>query len=230
MHDKADVFPEVALDQAISAEDVLFSPYWANPLHTGVKRLADVILSACLLLVAMPLLAVIAICVKLDSRGPVLYRWRVAGKGGHPFRSWKFRSMCVDADDKKPQLLQGNEMQGPVFKLHNDPRITRLGKYLRRYSLDELPQLFSVFIGDMSLVGPRPPLQTEYVSFTAAQKRKLAVKPGITCLWQVSGRNQIRDFDSWVNLDLEYIRTWSLCLDCKILWRTLATVLRGTGK
>jgi lipopolysaccharide/colanic/teichoic acid biosynthesis glycosyltransferase len=230
MRDKTDIFPEIALNQSVSAEDVLFSRYWTNPLHTGIKRLADVILSALLLLVAMPLFAAIAIGVKLDSRGPVLYRWRVVGKGGHSFRSWKFRSMCVDADAKKDQLLEGNEMRGPVFKLQNDPRITHLGKYLRRYSLDELPQLFSVFIGDMSLVGPRPPLQTEYVRFSEAQKRKLAVKPGITCLWQVSGRNEIRDFDSWVNLDLEYVRTWSLWLDCKILWRTVATVLRGTGK
>jgi lipopolysaccharide/colanic/teichoic acid biosynthesis glycosyltransferase len=230
MHDKTDVFPKVALNQVISEEDVLFSRYWANPLHTGIKRLADVVVSAFLLFVAMPLFVAIAIAVKVDSKGPVLYRWRVVGKGGHPFRSWKFRSMCVDADDKKDQLLEGNEMRGPVFKLQNDPRITRFGKYLRRYSVDELPQLFSVFIGDMSLVGPRPPLQTEYVRFSEAQKRKLAVKPGITCLWQVSGRNEIRDFDSWVNLDLEYIRTWSLWLDCKILWRTVATVLQGTGK
>jgi lipopolysaccharide/colanic/teichoic acid biosynthesis glycosyltransferase len=228
MYDKIDVFPE-ATPSPIS-EDVLFSRYWASPLHTGIKRLADVILSAVLLLVAMPLLAAIAVGVKLDSRGSVLYRWRVVGRGGRPFRSWKFRSMCVGADDKKEQLLEGNEMRGPVFKLQNDPRITRFGKYLRRYSLDETPQLFSVFIGDMSLVGPRPPLQTEYVRFSDAQKRKLAVKPGITCLWQVSGRNEIHDFDSWVNLDLEYVRTWSLWLDCKILWRTVATVLRGTGK
>jgi lipopolysaccharide/colanic/teichoic acid biosynthesis glycosyltransferase len=230
MHDRTDVFPQVALQEADSAADVLFSQYWTSPLHTGIKRLADVIISGLLLILAMPLLAMIAIAVKLDSRGPILYKWRVVGKDGRPFRSWKFRSMCIDADDKKGQLLDGNEMQGPVFKLQNDPRITRLGKYLRRYSLDELPQLFSVLIGDISLVGPRPPLQTEYLRFSPAQKRKLAVKPGITCLWQVSGRNDIRDFDRWVSLDLEYVRTWSLWLDCKILWRTVITVLRGTGK
>jgi lipopolysaccharide/colanic/teichoic acid biosynthesis glycosyltransferase len=230
MHDKIEVFSEIAVNPTVSRDTVSFSPRWASPLHTGIKRLVDAILSALLVLIAMPLFAVIAIGVKLDSSGPIFYRWRVVGKNGHPFRSWKFRSMCVDADDKKEQLLKGNEMQGPVFKLQNDPRITRLGRYLRRYSLDELPQLFSVLIGDMSLVGPRPPLQTEYVRFTPAQKRKLAVKPGITCLWQVSGRNKIRDFDHWVNLDLEYVRTWSLWLDCKILLKTVATVLRGTGK
>jgi lipopolysaccharide/colanic/teichoic acid biosynthesis glycosyltransferase len=230
MHGRTEMFPKVTLSQAASAQDVCFSRHWNNPWCTRIKRLADMILSAFLLLLATPLLAAIAIGVKLDSRGPVLYRWRVVGQGGHPFRSWKFRSMCVGADDKKEQLLDGNEMRGPVFKLQNDPRITRIGKYLRRYSLDELPQLFSVLIGDMSLVGPRPPLQTEYVRFSEAQKRKLAVRPGITCLWQVSGRNEIRDFDSWVNLDLEYVRTWSLWLDCKILWRTVTTVLRGTGK
>ena len=230
MHDKLEVFPEITLNPDVLEGPVSFSPYWASPLHTGIKRLSDVILSAFLLLISMPLLAAIAIGVKLDSRGPVLYKWRVVGKGGHPFLSWKFRSMCLDADKKKDQLLEDNEMRGPVFKLQNDPRITRLGKYLRRYSLDELPQFFSVLIGDMSLVGPRPPLETEYSQFSEAQKRKLAVKPGITCLWQVSGRNEIRDFDSWVYLDLEYVRTWSLWLDCKILWRTVVTVLRGTGK
>jgi lipopolysaccharide/colanic/teichoic acid biosynthesis glycosyltransferase len=230
MRDTTNALPKIAMDQTSWVRDVMFSPHWANPLHTGIKRLADVTISALLLLVTMPLLAVISIGVKLDSKGPILYRWHVVGKGGHFFRSWKFRSMCVDADKKKDELLTGNEMQGPVFKLQNDPRITRLGKYLRRYSLDELPQLFSVLIGDMSLVGPRPPLQSEYVRFSQAQKRKLAVKPGITCLWQVSGRNEIPDFDSWVNLDLEYVRTWSLWLDCKILGRTITTVLGGTGR
>lgn len=138
--------------------------------------------------------------------------------------------MCVDADQKKHHLLTHNEMQGPVFKLTDDPRVTRVGRFLRRYSLDELPQLFSVFIGDMALVGPRPPLQTEYSEFSALQKRKLAVTPGMTCLWQVSGRNDIRNFDEWVGLDLEYIGSWSLWLDCKILWMTLRAVLRGTGR
>jgi lipopolysaccharide/colanic/teichoic acid biosynthesis glycosyltransferase len=121
-------------------------------------------------------------------------------------------------------------MTGPVFKLTRDPRTTRVGVWIRRYSLDELPQLYSVLLGDMSLVGPRPPLETEYAQFTEFQKQKLAVKPGMTCLWQVSGRNRVHDFNDWVRLDLDYICNWSLTLDCKILLRTLAAVLRGTGR
>jgi lipopolysaccharide/colanic/teichoic acid biosynthesis glycosyltransferase len=211
-------------------DNVLLSPYWSSRLHTALKRVLDVILAATLFLITLPLMIVIAICIKLDSRGPVLYQWRVVGIKGKPFRSWKLRSMCVDADEKKQQLLVDNEMRGPVFKLQNDPRVTRVGRFLRRYSLDELPQFFSVLLGDMSMVGPRPPLQTEYVNFSTAQKQKLTVKPGITCLWQVSGRNQIRDFNEWAKLDLEYIRNWSLWLDCKLLWMTAAAVLRGTGQ
>jgi len=136
----------------------------------------------------------------------------------------------MNSDAMKKQLEPLNEMRGPVFKLTNDPRATRFGAWMRRYSLDELPQLWSVLKGDMSLVGPRPPLVSEYEQFTHFQKRKLAVKPGITCLWQVNGRNEIRDFDEWVKLDLEYIQHWSLWLDIKILLLTAAEVLGGSGK
>jgi lipopolysaccharide/colanic/teichoic acid biosynthesis glycosyltransferase len=138
--------------------------------------------------------------------------------------------MVVNADRLKEQLLEQNEMEGPVFKLKADPRVTGVGRILRKFSLDELPQLWSVFKGDMSLVGPRPPLQGEYAQFTEYQKQKLAVKPGITCLWQISGRNEIRNFDDWVRLDLEYIQTWSLWLDFKILLLTIPAVVRGTGR
>jgi lipopolysaccharide/colanic/teichoic acid biosynthesis glycosyltransferase len=138
--------------------------------------------------------------------------------------------MVTNADELKAELENRNEMTGPVFKLTHDPRITPLGSWMRRYSLDELPQLFSVVRGDMSLVGPRPPLVTEYERFTEYQKQKLAVMPGITCLWQVSGRNQVRDFDEWVRLDLEYIRDWSLTMDLKILLRTVSEVFAGSGK
>jgi len=138
--------------------------------------------------------------------------------------------MTTNADDLKPTLFEQNEMLGPVFKLTHDPRVTPLGKWMRRYSLDELPQLYSVLKGDMSLVGPRPPLVTEYAEFTDYQKQKLAVKPGITCLWQVSGRNRVVDFDQWVALDLEYIRNWSLLLDLKILLKTVREVVVGSGR
>jgi lipopolysaccharide/colanic/teichoic acid biosynthesis glycosyltransferase len=170
------------------------------------------------------------VLVKLTSRGPVLYRWRVVGKGGRPFVGYKFRSMIANADDMRRELLAQNEMTGPVFKLTRDPRVTKLGAWLRRYSLDELPQLYSVLKGNMSLVGPRPPLVTEYAQFTDYQKQKLAVKPGITCLWQVSGRNQVHDFNDWVDLDLEYIRNWSFGLDLKILLKTAREVCIGSGK
>jgi lipopolysaccharide/colanic/teichoic acid biosynthesis glycosyltransferase len=138
--------------------------------------------------------------------------------------------MVKNADDLKAALAAANEMTGPVFKVTHDPRVTQTGSWMRRYSLDELPQLYSVLKGDMSLVGPRPPLASEYARFTSFQRQKLAVKPGITCLWQVSGRNRVRDFDEWVRLDLEYIRTWSLGLDCRILLRTVGEVFRGSGK
>jgi lipopolysaccharide/colanic/teichoic acid biosynthesis glycosyltransferase len=183
-----------------------------------------------MLAVLLPFLLALAILVKLTSPGAVFYRWRVVGCGGRRFVGYKFRSMVENADALKPQLLRQNEMTGPVFKLTCDPRITPLGAWMRRYSLDELPQLYSVLAGDMSLVGPRPPLETEFAQFTDFQKQKLAVKPGITCLWQVNGRNQVHDFDDWVRLDLDYIRTWSLTLDFKILLRTLVEVFRGSGK
>jgi len=194
-----------------------------------VKRAIDLVGAGVLLGLLSPLFAAIAAAVKLTSAGPIFYRWQVVGKDGQAFTGYKFRTMVRDADALKAQLLAANEMSGPVFKMRRDPRITSVGRILRKLSLDELPQLWSVLKGDMSLVGPRPPLQTEYARFTDSQKRKLAVTPGITCLWQISGRNDISDFDEWVRLDLEYIRDWSLWLDVKILLRTIPAVLRGRG-
>lgn len=193
------------------------------------KRALDVIVSAMLLALLSPLLALIALAVKLTDNGPVFYPWLVVGQDGRCFTGFKFRTMVVDADLLKLRLLEQNEATGPVFKMRNDPRITRVGRVLRKYSLDELPQLWSVLKGDMSLVGPRPPLQSEYVHFTDWHKQKLSVKPGITCLWQISGRSEIRDFDDWVRLDLEYIRQWSIWLDLHILLQTIPVVLRGRG-
>lgn len=206
------------------------SPLWENSLLMGGKRAFDVVVSGSLLLLLSPFFLILAAAVKLTSRGPVFYRWRVVGKGGRPFTGYKFRSMCSNADQVKERLEHRNEMRGPVFKLTNDPRVTKLGAWMRRYSLDELPQLYSVLKGDMSLVGPRPPLVTEYVRFNQFQKQKLAVKPGMTCLWQVNGRNVVRDFDEWVELDLEYIRRWSFKLDMWILFKTAGEVFGGSGK
>ena len=210
--------------------EVIFSHDAGSGFHRGIKRAIDIAGAVALLILLSPLFLILAIVIKLSSPGQILYRWKVVGEGGKPFLSYKFRSMVHCADSLKAQLEAANEMTGPVFKITNDPRVTRPGRWMRRYSLDELPQLYSVLKGDMSLVGPRPPLVTEYERFTPWQKRKLAVKPGITCLWQISGRNRVRDFDQWVRLDLEYIRTWTLGLDCRILWRTLGEVFRGSGK
>jgi lipopolysaccharide/colanic/teichoic acid biosynthesis glycosyltransferase len=210
--------------------DSMRSPFWQSSLRVAIKRLTDVILSGLLLMLLSPLLFLLTLLVKVTSQGPIFYRWCVAGKDGHPFVGYKFRSMVANADQLKSQLLLHNEMTGPVFKLTRDPRITPLGAWMRRYSLDELPQLYSVLIGDMSLVGPRPPLITEFEQFSAFQRQKLSVKPGITCLWQVSGRNQVHDLDEWVRLDLKYISDWSLALDVRILLLTAREVLRGSGK
>jgi exopolysaccharide biosynthesis polyprenyl glycosylphosphotransferase len=203
---------------------------WGNAVFVSCKRGFDVCVSALLLVLLAPVFVALAVGVKLTSRGPVLYRWEVVGRGGRPFTGYKFRSMHANADELKKQLEPLNEMRGPVFKLTNDPRVTRFGAWMRRYSLDELPQLWSVLKGDMSLVGPRPPLVSEYARFSEFQKQKLAVKPGITCLWQANGRNEIRDFDEWVKLDLEYIQNWSLWLDFKILLKTARAVFEGSGK
>jgi lipopolysaccharide/colanic/teichoic acid biosynthesis glycosyltransferase len=151
------------------------------------------------------------------------------GKNGKPFAGYKFRTMVPNADKLKDQLRQFNEMQGPVFKMRNDPRVTRLGRFLRKFSLDELPQLYSVLKGDLSLVGPRAPLREEAERFEFWQRRKLSVQPGITCLWQVSGRGEICDFDKWASLDLEYVEKASTLLDLKILLRTIPAVLSGRG-
>ncbi len=191
-----------------------------------VKRLLDVVLAALLLVVLSPLMLLIALLIRLTSGAPVLYEWRVVGQGGRPFIGYKFRTMVVDADRRKHELLNRNEMSGgPVFKLKDDPRVTPIGKILRKYSLDELPQLWSVLKGDMSLVGPRPPLVSEYAQFEEWQKRKLAVKPGMTCLWQVRGKPN--DWHEWLRLDFEYIDHWSLWLDLKILFQTAWLVITG---
>ncbi len=208
----------------------MLSPRWNSPIRLACKRVMDVIGSTILLALFSPLMGVLTVLVKATSTGPVLYRWRVVGKDGEPFLGYKFRSMVTDAEHLKLKLEAQNEMTGPVFKLTGDPRITPFGLWMRRYSLDELPQFYSVLKGDMSLVGPRPPLATEYANFNEFQKQKLAVKPGITCLWQVSGRNNISDFDEWVTLDLKYIRNWSLTLDLEILVKTVREMFAGSGK
>ena len=176
------------------------------------------------------LFVLVALLIKLTSPGPVFFRQQRSGLHGRPFTMYKFRSMGTDAEQRKHELESMNEMSGPVFKVTNDPRVTPIGKLLRRTSIDEMPQLWNVLLGQMSLVGPRPLPVEEVRRFTdLAHRRRLSVKPGLTCLWQISGRNNVCDFQEWVRLDLEYIDQWSLWLDLKILAKTLPAVVRATG-
>ena len=195
-----------------------------------LKHLADRALALLLLLICAVFFAIIALLIKISSPGPVIFRQARGGKNGRPFTIYKFRTMVTDAEMQRDELQRMNQMDGPVFKITKDPRVTKIGRFLRKSSLDELPQLWNVFKGDMSLVGPRPLPMYEVEKFeTTAQRRRLAMKPGITCLWQISGRSNITSFDRWVALDLEYIDNWSLWLDVKILLRTLPVVLFGFG-
>lgn len=205
--------------------------YRATPYRytaMALKRGGDFLGALIMTILASPIMLAAAVAVKLDSRGPMLFKQVRSGRSGRRFYIYKFRTMSCDAEKKKASLLNRNEMSGPVFKIKNDPRITRIGKFLRKYSIDELPQLFNVIAGDMSLVGPRPPLPSEVIGYEPWQRRKLSVRPGLTCLWQVNGRNAI-DFNDWMRLDLEYIDSWSPALDMKILARTIPTVLKGSG-
>ena len=207
----------------------LLPPQWDSEV-VFCKRLFDITVSAVLLLLLCPFFLLIAIIIKIGTPHlPVFYRWRVVGRNGVEFTGYKFTTMVGDADELKAHLMAQNQMNGPVFKMENDPRVTPFGRFLRKYSLNELPQLVSVFKGDMSLVGPRPAFRHELDRYEFWHKRKLSIKPGITCLWQVRGRNRINNFDDWVKMDLEYIDTWSLWLDFKILVKTAWIVVRGTG-
>ncbi len=192
------------------------------------KRALDVVVAALALAILLPLFVIIAVVIRLDSPGPVLYRCTRVGRGGVPFTFWKFRSMANGADCDKSKLLHLNEVDGPVFKLSRDPRMTRVGRWLRRTSIDELPQLVHVLVGHMTLVGPRPPEPEEVVQYEPWQRRRLAVRPGLTCLWQISGRSLI-GFEEWMRLDLEYVSRRSFALDLRILLRTIPAVISGRG-
>jgi exopolysaccharide biosynthesis polyprenyl glycosylphosphotransferase len=193
-----------------------------------VKRPFDIASSLLGLLLLSPVFLLIAVLIKLDSPGPVFFRQRRVGKSGRQFTFYKFRSMVQEAEELKKRLLHLNEVDGPAFKISDDPRVTQVGRLLRRTSADELPQLWNVLRGDMSLVGPRPPLPSEVEHYEHWQREKLEVVPGITCLWQISGRSHI-GFTEWMRLDIEYIRKQSLGLDVKILARTLPAVVSRRG-
>ncbi len=205
-----------------------FETFHAREWQLFVKRLMDIALSLSLLILLSPLMLIVAILIKLTSKGPVLFKQVRCGLNGRHFTLYKFRTMVVGAEMKKRELEKMNEMDGPVFKIRRDPRITPLGRILRKFSIDELPQLFNVLKGDMSIVGPRPPLPVEVELYQLWQRRRLSLKPGLTCIWQVSGRNKIK-FEKWMEMDLEYIDNWSLWLDIKIIFKTFFVVLTGYG-
>lgn len=227
-----DLFNLAHSKSAISQEfglpviDVYTSPKMS--LQLLIKRGMDILISLFLLIVCSPIILVVSLLIKATSEGPVFFKQQRVGYNGRLFTLWKFRTMVVNADEMKKDLQCRNEMDGPVFKIKDDPRITRVGKFLRKTSIDELPQLWNVLRGDMSLVGPRPPVPCEVEHYILRDRRRLSMKPGITGVWQVCGRNCV-PFDKWMEMDRQYIDEWSLWLDIKILARTLPAVLKGTG-
>ena len=210
----------------IQVIDLFTSPKMSCQLM--VKRLIDIITSAILLVLFSPLFAIVSILIKTTSKGPIFFKQQRVSYNGRQFSFLKFRTMIENAEELKKGLMALNEMDGPVFKIKNDPRATKIGQFLRKTSIDELPQLINVLKGDMSLVGPRPPLPSEVLEYGLADRRRLSMRPGITCIWQVNGRNDI-SFEKWMELDREYIDNWSLGLDLKILAKTIPSVIRGSG-
>ena len=223
------LYPDSPIIQNRFARDFVDPLFPLKPVHYApIKRFFDFMVSALMLIILAPLMLLTALLIKLTSRGPVIFKQVRVGQGGRHFWCYKFRSMCIDAEDKKKLLMHLNEASGPVFKIKRDPRITPIGGFIRKFSIDELPQLFNVLKGDMSVVGPRPPIPAEVSKYTAYQRGRLAVRPGLTCLWQVSGRSNI-SFERWVELDLLYIETMSFTNDVKIVLKTVPAVMKGSG-
>ncbi|MDQ2970201.1 MAG: sugar transferase [Acidobacteriota bacterium] len=231
-HVSLDIFPHVLARPTLEELDgvplLSFTTTSSNPTHLVVKRALDLAVSLFLFFVTLPIQLLAAIAIKLTSSGPVFFRQVRCGLNGRHFTLLKFRTMDAGAEQRLFEVSHLNEMSGPVFKMSKDPRLTMVGRILRRLSIDELPQLVNVIRGDMSLVGPRPPLPEEVAHYQPWQRRRLSMNPGLTCLWQVSGRNEV-DFDRWMALDLKYIDTWSPMLDLKILLKTVPAVLSGRG-
>lgn len=212
-------FDEVAI--AIDYSEVLAKE---SILYSVTKRLIDIVGSLCGIILLSPLFLIVAILIRLeDPKGKVFFAQERNGKYPKTFKMYKFRSMVHNAEDLLKDLMDRNEQTGPVFKINDDPRITKVGKFIRKTSIDELPQLFNVLKGDMSLVGPRPPIPHEVDQYNSYQMQRLAVKPGLTCIWQVSGRNNI-GFDEWVEMDIEYIKTRNLWLDIKLIFKTVGVL------
>lgn len=212
-------FDEVAI--AIDYSDVLGKE---SIFYSVTKRLIDIVGSLCGIILLSPLFLIVAILIKIeDPKGKVFFAQERNGRYPKTFKMYKFRSMVHNAEELLKDLMDRNEQTGPVFKINDDPRITKVGKFIRKTSIDELPQLFNVLKGDMSLVGPRPPIPHEVEQYNSYQMQRLAVKPGLTCIWQVSGRNNI-GFDEWVEMDIEYIKTRNLWLDIKLIFKTVGVL------
>ena len=224
----ADIFAEAGGYQAFIDRDPFGPVPEEKRVYLVLKRLMDIGGALAGLLLILPLLPFLVLLIKLDSPGPILFRQRRVGQRGREFDCYKFRSMIVDAEARKSDLTHLNEATGAAFKIRRDPRITGVGSFIRRSSLDEFPQLLNVLRGDMSIVGPRPQIPGEVAEYTPAQARRLLVKPGLTCLWQVSGRSQL-DFTEWMTLDLEYVKKRSLGFDLWVLTRTLPAVIERKG-
>ncbi len=212
-----------------------FSSGYVDPLYPQrpvsyaiVKRMFDFTVASCMLIPSAFVMIPVACIIKATDRGPIFFKQVRVGKGGRLFYCYKFRSMCVDAEEKKRELMHLNEASGPVFKIKADPRVTRIGTFIRKYSIDELPQFFNVIKGDMSIVGPRPPIPSEVEQYGDHERQRLAIHPGITCLWQIGGRSNVT-FARWVELDIEYIETMSFWKDISIILKTIPAVLKSSG-
>jgi len=214
-------------------EEIPFLTFTNTPeskLSHNWKKVVDILVSAFILIVWSPVIVLIAIAIKATSKGPVIFRQKRVGLRGRTFEIYKFRTMYNDAEKQRALLENLNEMDGPVFKITNDPRITKVGRFLRKTGLDEIPQFFNVLNGDMSLVGPRPPLPSEVTQYERWQLRRLSMRPGITCIWQIAPNRNNISFNEWMRLDLQYIDSWSLKLDFILLFKTFQTVIRGSGR
>jgi exopolysaccharide biosynthesis polyprenyl glycosylphosphotransferase len=225
-----DYLPPPSVTRFGSLAALRFAPVHHSQARIAAKRGVDLLGSGVGLALSAPLIAAAAVAVKLSSPGPAFFRQTRCGLYGRRFTLYKLRTMVEDAEKQKADLVHLNEMSGPVFKIKNDPRVTPLGHWLRRLSIDELPQLWNVLLGHMSLVGPRPALPHEVEQYETFERRRLSMRPGLSCLWQVRGRNRVSDFDEWVRMDLEYIDSWSLTLDLRIIAQTIPVVLRASGE
>lgn len=210
-------------------DDQQYQPPEPKPVYEVCKRIFDLVMSIFALIVLSPVFLAVAIAIKCEDGGKVFYCQTRLTKDRKEFKMFKFRSMCPDADKKLDELLQYNEMKGPAFKMENDPRITKVGHFIRRTSIDELPQLLNIIIGDMSIIGPRPPLPREVEQYTPYQLHRLDVKTGLACYHECQGRSEDKDFDKWVESDLKYIRERSFWTDLKVIFWTMRVVLTGKG-